>query len=523
MKRLLITAVVFSALWATALVTTHPGTTRAALLDEEVTFSNQVVRILQDNCQACHHAGDIAPFSLVTYEESAPYAELIKEQTASRAMPPWKPAPGCGQFEDIRGLSEEEIATLGAWAEAGAPEGDPAMLPPPLTFPDQWKLGEPDVVIANAPKGYKVPLDGARDVYRNFSVPAAFDVDRYITGVEVRPGNREIVHHVLLFIDTLGTSAGLDRADPGPGYTTSGGGVGFLPTGSLGGWAPGAAPQVSPDGIGMRVPADARIVVQVHYSLTHTGHDKGGRKHGEGDLVDQTTVGLHFARSPIRKNLYVLPLVNTSFLIPAGASRHQVTASFTIPPLVNVTLHGIAPHMHLLGREMRVEAVLPSGETTCLIDIDDWDFHWQGLYRYAQPVSIPSGTQLNLTALYDNSAENPRNPHSPPVDVRWGEETGDEMCLCFLAFTFDAQNHEVSSPAITSVQIRGSKLVVSGTGLLAGALIEINESILRDSRAKRTGVSSKKDWKTVVPAGASVDVTVLNPDGVRSAPFTFAW
>jgi mono/diheme cytochrome c family protein len=520
MNRLLLPAAAFSVLWAAALLTGAPGATRAAAPADPATFSNQVVRIFQRSCQSCHHEGDIAPFPLMTYEESAPYAELIKERTASREMPPWKPVAGCGEFQDTRRLTDDEIATLAAWADAGAPEGDASDLPEELDFPDGWKLGEPDVMLANAPNGYKVPLDGSSDVYRNFSVPAPFDADRYITGVEVRPGNREIVHHVLIFIDTSGQSVTLDRDDPGPGYASSGGGIGFLPDGSLGGWAPGASPQVAPAGIGTRVPAGARLVIQIHYSLTNT-HDHGKEGAHRDDVVDRTLVGLHFARTPVRKDLHFLPLVNFWFTIPAGAPRHEVTATFVVPPGLDATLHAIAPHMHLLGREMRVEATYPSGETACLVDIEDWDFHWQGAYLYEQPVPLPAGTWIQLRAIYDNSTDNPLNPHSPPVDVRWGEETGDEMCLCFLAYTLDAQELDVSSPAILGVEIKGRKLLVSGSDLLEGALIEVDGSALRDSRAARGRVASKAAWRQAVPEGATVQVTVLNPDGARSEPFEF--
>lgn len=234
-----------------------------------------------------------------------------------------------------------------------------------------------------------------------------------------------MVHHVLLFTDTTNASAALD---PGDGYTCFGG-PGVAATSALGGWAPGSRARFLPEGVGMPLAKNSRIIMQIHYSATSTDRSP-----------DRTSIGLYFAKSPINKRLLTLPLLNTSFVIPPNDPRHRVTASFTIPPFVNVHALAIAPHMHLLGREMLVKATLPNGREQCLIHIDDWDFHWQGQYFYKEPVALPAGTQLELTAYYDNSANNPNNPNNPPKEVRWGEATADEMCIAFISFTLDAEN-----------------------------------------------------------------------------------
>jgi hypothetical protein len=394
--------------------------------DAAVTFNNEVVRIFQQNCQTCHRPGNIAPFSLMTYQDAAPWAERIKEVTQSREMPPWKPAADCGGFQNTRGLTDEEMATIARWADAGAPEGNPLDLPAPVEFPDGWTLGEPDLVVSPEAE-YQPDYTSGGDVYRCFSIPTNLTQDRYITRIEIRPGNRAIVHHVLVFVDDTGESALLDAADPAPGYDCFGG-VGTDDITLFSGWAPGSRPWVLPDNVGVRIPAGVRLVMQVHY------HPNGQPE------TDRTLVGLHFADAPIRKQFRLFALINTDFTIPAGADHYQVRAFYTLPRGFNVHAVSIFPHMHLLGREMEIRAVLPNGTTRCLIDMNDWDFDWQDMYFYREPVPIPGRTRLELTAYYDNSANNPHNPNSPPQPVSWGEATTDEMCIAFIGYTVDAEN-----------------------------------------------------------------------------------
>lgn len=404
------------------------------------TFSKEVVRVFQDHCQSCHHPGDIAPFSLMDYASAKPYATQIKVMTQSRQMPPWKPTPGCGVFTGTRSMSQNEIDTIARWVEGGAPEGNPADLPTPIDFSSGWTLGQPDLVLSY-PEAYTPPAQG--DTYRCLPLPTNLTSSQYVSAIDVHPGDRKTVHHVIAFIDKNGDSARLDAAEAGPGYTCFGG-PGFSITdpgaATLGGWAPGQVAARLPEQVAFSLPAASSVVLQVHYH-PHDGQPK----------PDKTEIGIYFAKKKPQQQLYILPLINQQFTIPPGDSNYKVVAppsgSFSAP--IGIHLWAIYPHMHLLGRKMNVTAQIQSN-TQCLINIDDWDFNWQGMYLYQSPVAIPAGSLLSATAFYDNSSDNMRNPNDPPKAVSWGEQTTDEMCIAFLAFTFDTQTANSKSKTDTS-------------------------------------------------------------------------
>lgn len=414
-----------------------------------ITFSNQISRLFQVHCQECHRPGEVAPFSLIEYAESAEWAELIKHTVETRSMPPWKPVAGHGDFVGERRLTDDEIQLISAWVDAGAPEGDPADLPAPLEFDDAWTLGEPDLVLKTP---VYAPAPNSSDEYRCFSValPESITESKNITGIEVRPGNRKIVHHLILYGDPLGESLGLEAAssDGKPGYECFGsadisassftfGVESYI----LGGWAPGMSPQVLPDGSGIYLRRGSRISVQLHY-------------HPDGtEQSDTTRIGIHFAEERTPRNSTVLMAINTNFEIPASAKAHEVTAEFNFERVGNFVIPdslrnflvssgvfpldviSVLPHMHLLGREIRMDKVSASGETTPMVYIDDWDFNWHDIYTYKTPMKLHLDDRLVVRAIYDNSASNPRNPNSPPIPVRWGDFTTDEMCIVF--FTVD--------------------------------------------------------------------------------------
>ncbi|HEX4946959.1 MAG TPA: hypothetical protein VFZ34_09855, partial [Blastocatellia bacterium] len=273
------------------------------------------------------------------------------------------------------------------------------------------------------------------------------------------------------------------------------------------------------DGIGVKVNNNSRIVFQVHYHPCQTSTCGQGSPKDESD---RTQIGIYYAKAPVKQTLQYLPLVNTSFAIPAGNNNYRVTAGFTTPlagKIINMT-----PHMHLLGKEIKVEMTLP-GKTTadCLVNIDKWDFRWQGTYTYQDPIVIPVGARLNLTTLFDNSAQNPNNPNNPPKVVRWGEATTDEMALAFIGFTLDSESLPVSSPRLDEVSVdQGGNLVTRGANLLAGADIEINGKRLRDTAAKTaTELASSEMWKVYAAPGQAVNVAIINPDGARTANLSF--
>ncbi len=393
------------------------------------TFSKEVVRVFQDHCQSCHHPGDIAPFSLMDYASAKPYATQIEVMTQTHQMPPWKPTPDCGNFAETRSMTSDEIATITRWVDGGAPEGNRADLPAPIDFSSGWTLGQPDLVLSY-PETFTPAAQG--DTYRCLPLATNLTSDQYVSAIDIHPGDRKTVHHVIAFIDKNGDSARLDAAEPGAGYTCFGGpGFSINDPGAatLGGWAPGTVATRLPEQVAFTLPKASSVVLQVHY-----------HPHDSQPQPDKTEIGIYFARKVPQQKLYVLPLINDQFTIPPGDSNYQVVAPPNGPFATPVGVHiwAIFPHMHLLGRKMNVKAQLPNGNSECLINIDDWDFNWQGMYQYKSPVAIPGGSRLSATAFYDNSAGNMRNPNYPPRAVSWGEQTTDEMCIAFLAFSVDS-------------------------------------------------------------------------------------
>ncbi len=387
-----------------------------------VTYAKDVAPILQRNCLVCHRKGEVAPFGLETFEQAKSYAKVIKQATAARQMPPWK-AESHGEFLDERRLTDAEISTVAKWVDAGTPLGDKRLIPVPPAFPVGWKIGKPDAVFA-MPQSYTVGPEG-RDVYRCFVAPTSYTEDKWISALEVAPGNAKVVHHVIAYLDTSGMARKLDARDADPGYSTHGSGPGFIPSAFIGGWAPGNQPTVLADGHGIFVPKGADVVLEVHY-----------HKNGKTE-TDLTRMGVKFASKPIEKRVRILAVINPMLRIPPGKADYEVTAAAPIHQ--DITLLGLTPHMHLLGRTMTVTASLTNNETKQLVHVPDWDFKWQTTYAFRNPVKVPSGSSIRLKAVYDNSTGNPRNPSSPPKLVTWGEETTDEMCIAFVGYTVDSE------------------------------------------------------------------------------------
>lgn len=386
---------------------------------EGLTFNHDIAPIIYQNCSNCHRPGEVAPFALLSYQDVAKRANLIADITQARVMPPWKATPGYGAFRDERRLSDSQIAMIRDWASHGAPEGNAAEKPVPPTFPTGWLGGQPDQVFKMT-KAYTVPAEGP-DQFRCFVIPLNANQDEYVKKVEFRAGNPKIVHHAILFMDTTGEARTRETA-PGQGYSCVGG-PGLDITGSLGGWAPGATPANAPAGVAHEIKKGADLVMQIHYHLD-----------GKAEQ-DQSTVGLTFSTEPPTKGSTLFVLGNTKIDIPAGDGNYVVKASGVLP--MDTEAIGIFPHAHYLCKDMKVDAHLPDGTVTPLIWIKDWDFNWQGSYRYASAVKLPKGTRLEMQYTYDNSAANPHNPSQPPREVKFGEETTNEMAFAFVSLTLD--------------------------------------------------------------------------------------
>ena len=423
----------------------------------EVTYYRDVLPILQERCQSCHRPGEVGPFSLMTYKQAYNWSDDIKEFTASRKMPPWKPTGG-HTFIGERRLSEQEISTLAKWIDNNCPAGDAKDAPPPKKFTNGWYLGQPDLILS-AEEDFILGPTG-KDHFRVFVMPTGLTEDKYVTAVEVRPGNPRVVHHTLNFYDATGNARkmqqeakaklkenppGKDAVDVGPGYVT-GMGIGFRinpsdlisgkpPVGALAGWAPGILPKYLPDGTGYFLPKGSDFVMQVHY-------------HRDGKLEkDRTQVGLYFAKKPVEKPMLGLVVPgrfktedNTATgrfarmgYIPAG-DEHFVGRGSLIA-MEDCTIYLVTPHMHLLGKSIKITMTPPDGKPEVIIDVADWDYNWQETYVLKEPVKVKSGTRFDIEAVYDNSAKNPNNPSNPPIDVRFGEQTTNEMLFGFLGAT----------------------------------------------------------------------------------------
>ena len=401
---------------------TSPTAPPANAKEGTPTYTKDVASILQTKCQNCHRRHQVGPFALETYEQARKRSRDIAAVTEERSMPPWKPTAGVGpKLKHDQSLTHAEIAILSAWALAGAPLGDPKDLPPPPKFAEGWKLGPPDLILEPS-EGFPVAASGP-DVYRCFVLPTNLARDSYLEAVDYAAGEREAVHHLIAYIDTTGLGRQHDADAPGPGYSApSGPGV---EADELSFWTAGSEPHRLPDGVGIRIPAQSDIILQVHYHP----HGKAG--------VDKTRVGLYFARKPVKQALHWNNASSYNFQLPAGADNVEVKASWFVP--VDVEVIAVSPHMHMLGHDMHMSVRLPSGRTENLIEIADWDPSWQSAYYFQKPIPLVAGSVVNVLAHFDNSAH-PRNPNQPPKMVKFGPNADDEMCVGYIAIVKKGQD-----------------------------------------------------------------------------------
>jgi hypothetical protein len=392
-------------------------------LAQTPTWSDDIACIVHSHCTPCHRSDGPGHFDLVTYADAYYWRNEMVAATQSRFMPPWPPDPNYRSLAHERVLSQGEIDLIAAWVAGNAPEGDPQNTPAPPTFSGAAQLAQPDLTAIM--EDFVIP-PSTNDLYRCFVLDADIPVDRYITAMEVLPGNTSMVHHVLVFQDTTGQARLLDQADPAPGYTSFGG-IGVNEAKLIGAWVPGEQPFVTPPGMGIRLYAGADIVIQVHYPATSSVE------------VDTTRINMLLSSEPFLRPLSIDPVLEHTWSLTDGPlviAPNQVRSfhnQFQVP--FPVTISSIAPHAHLVCTSMKSYAVTPAGDTIPLIDIPNWDFRWQGHYAFRNPIYLPQGTMLHGHATYDNTANNPFNPNNPPQWVFLGEATTNEMMLFYFAWT----------------------------------------------------------------------------------------
>ena len=412
----------------------------------KVTYSNTIAKLVNDRCVSCHRPGQSGPFDLLQYEDVLKRSETILTVVRDRYMPPWKPSDTGVAFAHDRRLSDDEIKQFESWVAEGCPIGDKDQIPSTPKFPTDWALGEPDLIV-KMPKAFEVPADGP-DIYRSFVFPVGMNEDKWIKAMELRPTARSAVHHALFFVDTNGSLRTQKENDGKPGFRgmnfVRGGGSSDNPLSKLtegvgrglGGYVPGATPNRLPGDLARFLPANSDIVMQTHFHPT-------GKPESE-----QSELAIYFADKAPAKQLVPIQLpaifgIGAGLDVPAGNSDFHIHDEYTLP--IDVEGFEISGHAHYICSKMNLIAKLPDGKILELLRIDDWDLDWQDQYQYRDPIPLPKETQLIVDIAYDNSSNNPENPHSPPKRITWGRESNDEMGSITLLVT---AKQEVDRPQL---------------------------------------------------------------------------
>ncbi len=372
--------------------------TGLALNVDQPTFVDDIAPILHENCASCHQPDEIAPMSLLNYREVRPWARSIARAVENRDMPPWDADPGYGPWVNDASLSDDEVTAITRWVSAGAPRGEgeePAWTPPKND--SEWAFGEPDWVYEF--DAFDIAADGP-DQFAMLPVAPGFDEDRWIRAVEIQPGDREVLHHFILW----------RASDSSPDVQDA----------WIDAWAAGGVATEMPEGTARLLPKGRGLIGDFHY------HPTGNA------TTDRTRIGIWFAEpEEVEKELINLWVMNAQFRIPAGDPNYQGRASHVFSEDVHV--RSLGPHMHYRGKDMKYTAYLPDGEERDLLSVSRYDFNWQTFYEFEEPVALPAGTRIEVTAHWDNSAENPHNP-DPTVDVTWGTDSTDEMLIGFVDY-----------------------------------------------------------------------------------------
>jgi mono/diheme cytochrome c family protein len=379
----------------------------------KVTYSGQVARIMQDNCQTCHHPGTAAPMSLLTYENIVSWGDMIKEVLTEKRMPPWHADPHYGKFSNDRRMKPEDVETLLTWLDSGRELGDKNDLPPSKEYADGWVIGKPDVIF-ELPEEQSIPASGTIP-YQYFVTPTNFKEDVWVQAAEARPGNRSVVHHIIV-----------SYRDPKSKDRANGRGVG---DGMIVGTAPGDMPLILPPGMARKIPAGSELIWQMHY----TASGKPAK--------DRSQVALIFykGKQPPKYNAQTLGITNANFVIPANEANYLVESEWTAPR--DTLLLSYMAHMHLRGKDFEYKALYPDGRAEILLSIPRYDFNWQTMYRVDKPLHVPKGTRIHCTAHFDNSKSNPANP-DPNSPVAWGDQTWEEMMIGWIDFVWEQPEAE---------------------------------------------------------------------------------
>ncbi|MGA2882092.1 MAG: thiol-disulfide isomerase [Bryobacteraceae bacterium] len=390
-----------------------------------VTFYRDVLPVLQERCQSCHRPGEVGPMAFGAYDQTRPWAKAIKQAVLLGKMPPWYADAPQGRFHNDPRLSQQEIDKLVAWADSGAPAGNPKDAPRPVTFLDGWTIDKPDAIF-QVPTPFQIPATGTLE-YTYVIVPTGFTEDRWITQVEVRPGNRAVVHHANVYIREPGSNwlreypmgklfVPEERGERvGTGGSSSAGAS--VREQVIAGYSPGRPAKQVPAGYAMLIPAGSDLVFQLHYTTNGKA------------TTDITRVGFVYAKSTPSKRVIRVQASNAGFVIPPGAQDYPVAGSAALG--VDCELLNVYPHMHLRGKSMTLSAVYPTGEHEEFVRVPHYDFNWQLVYSFSKPRMLPKGTVLKANATFDNSATNPFNP-DPKKSVRWGDQSWDEMMVGFF-------------------------------------------------------------------------------------------
>ena len=390
---------------------------------ESPTFNKDVLPILQKDCQACHRPGEIGPMPLLTYQGARPWAKAIKSAVLAKKMPPWFADPKYGHFANDRSLTQAEVNTLAAWADGGAPEGDAKDRPAAVKWVEGWNIPEPDLVV-QMPVDVEVPAAGTVE-YTYMIVPTGFTEDKWVQQIEVRPGNRAIVHHANVYIRRAG-SPWLRQYPTGVAFvpdeqkTSSSAGAPLLDE-NIAGFVPGKQTVILKPEQAKLIPAGSDIVFQMHYTANGTA----GK--------DRSKVGFVFSKQTPEKRVARIYAANNSFVIPPGAPEYRVEASTTLK--ADTELVSLKPHMHLRGKSMEFRAVYPSGEREILLNVPQYSFNWQLEFVLDHPKLLPKGTRLEVSAAFDNSPNNPYNP-DPQKEVHWGDQSWEEMMIGYFEIGF---------------------------------------------------------------------------------------